>query len=96
MSGCLKIRGFRFEDAHLKDPERIPILSGLSAPAFCYALQTGAWLITQGAAAAFKETLRRPLKSIFRHGLDYLRELLLNPADKLQEFMRLPEFLSCT
>ena len=61
-----------------------------------YTLQTGVWRITQGKTIAFKKTLNRPLKSIFRHGLDYLRELLFDPIGKLQEFMRLPEFLSCT
>ena len=96
MFGCLKSRGFRFEDTHLKDPERISKLLALLALAFLWAVQAGAWLITRGKAVPFKKTLRRPLKSIFRHGLDYLREMLFNPIDNLQELMRLLEFLSCT
>ena len=96
MFGCLKSRGFRFEDTHLSDPERISRLLALLALAFLWAVQTGAWLIIRGKTAPFKKTLNRPLKSIFRHGLDRLRELLLNPIEKLQEFMQLPEFLSCT
>ena len=100
MFGCQKSRGFRHEDT---DPKRlVPSLRGnakllaLSAPAFCYALQIGAWRTAQGDGIPFKKTLNRPLKSAFRHGLDYLRELPLNPAEKLQEFMQLPKFLSCT
>jgi len=31
----------------------------------------------------------RPLKSIFRHGFDFLRELLLNIREKWLEFLRL-------
>lgn len=96
MFGNLKSRGFRFEDTHLKKPERISKLLVLLALAFCYVLQIGAWRITQGKVITFKKTLGRPLKSIFRHGLDYLRELLLNTTANLQEFIRLPIFLSCT
>ena len=96
MFGCLKSRGFRFEDTHLSDPERISRLLALLALAFLWAVQTGAWLTAQGKPIPYKKTLNRQLKSIFRHGLDHLRELLLNPMEKLQEFMRLPEFLSCT
>jgi len=96
MFGCLKSRGFRFEDTRLTDPERISRLLALLALAFLWAVQTGAWLIKRGKAIPFKKTLNRPLKSIFRHGLDHLRELLLNPIERLQQFMQLPEFLSCT
>lgn len=92
----LKTRGFRFEDTHLNKPERISKLLALLALAFCYALQIGVWLISQGKNITFKKTLGRPLKSIFRHGLDYLRELLFNPIPNLHSFMRLPPFLSCT
>lgn len=96
MFGNLKSRGFRFEDTRLRDTSRISRLLALLALAFCYALQIGAWRINSGDSVIFKKTLNRPLKSIFRHGLDYLRELLLNPVEKLQDFMRLPKFLSCT
>ena len=32
--GCLKTRGFNFEDTHLTDPERLSKLLGLLALAF--------------------------------------------------------------
>ena len=94
--GNLKSRGFRFEDTHLKDSQRISKLLVLLTLAFCYALQIGVWRITQGQTITFKQTLNRPLKSIFRHGLDYLRELLLNPLVNLHKLVCLPKFLSCT
>ena len=94
--GNLKSRGFRFEQTHLQDPIRISRLLALLALAFCYALQIGLWRITQGKNIVFKQTLNRPLKTIFRHGLDYLRMLLLNSVELLQELLYLPKFLSCT
>jgi len=68
----------------------------LLALAFCYALQIGVFRITQGQHITFKQSLNRPLKTIFRHGFDYLRELLLNMTENVQEFLQLPKFLSCT
>jgi transposase len=94
--GHLKSRGFRFRKTHLKDPSRISKLLALLALAFCYALQMGVWRITQGKHIVFKSSLKRPLKSVFRHGFDYLRMLLLNIREKWLEFLRLPKFLSCT
>jgi hypothetical protein len=40
--------------------------------------------------------LNRPLKSLFRHGLDFLRNIALNLAEKLQEFAWALRILSCT
>jgi hypothetical protein len=42
--GCLKTRGFNFEDTHLKDPERLTKMMGLLALAFAWAYRTGAVL----------------------------------------------------
>lgn len=39
--GCLKSRGFRFEDTHLTDPERIAKLIALLALAFVWAYRAG-------------------------------------------------------
>ena len=96
MFGNLKRRGFRLEDTHLKDPTRISKLVALLALAYCYVLEIGAWRIEQGQTIRFKKTLKCPLKSIFHHGLEYLRHLILNLKEKLQEFMSLPHFLSCS
>ena len=96
MFAKLKSRGFRFEDTHLTKPARISKLLALLALAFCYVLQIGAWRIEQGDNILFKKTVQYPLKSIFRHGLEYLVSLILNLKEKLQEFMSLPHFLSCS
>jgi hypothetical protein len=40
--------------------------------------------------------LNRPLKTLFRHGLDFLRNVALNLAEKLQEFAWALWVLSCT
>ena len=96
MFGNLKSRGFRFEQIHLQNPDRISKLLALLALAFCYALQVGVWRISQGQNIFFKRTLKRPLKTVFRHGLDYLRVLLLNSMGNLIELLPLPRFLSCT
>mgnify|MGYP000007624975 CR=1 FL=1 len=45
--GCLKTRGFRFEDTHLTDPDRISKMVALLAIAFVWANQTGEWLHQQ-------------------------------------------------
>lgn len=39
--GCLKSRGFNFEDTHLTDPERLSKLMGLPALAFAWTYQVG-------------------------------------------------------
>ena len=40
--GCLKSRGFNFEDTHLADPKRLAKLMGLLALAFAWTYRTGA------------------------------------------------------
>ena len=44
---CLKTRGFRFEDTHLTDPDRVSKMVALLAIAFVWAHQTGEWLHQQ-------------------------------------------------
>lgn len=45
--GCLKSRGFNFEDTHLTDPERLSKLFGLLALAFAWTYRTGVLLHEQ-------------------------------------------------
>lgn len=45
--GCLKSRGFNFEDTHLTDPERLSKLMGLLALAFAWTYKTGQLLHEQ-------------------------------------------------
>lgn len=78
---ALKSQGFDFEQTHLSDPQRISKLVALLAIAFLWAHLTGEWLNEQ-KPIPIKSHGRRAI-SVFRYGLDYLRELLLNMTEKL-------------
>ena len=96
MFGCLKSRGFEFEETHLSKAERIETLLLLLGLGLCFALKSGEI-----------QTKRQPLrkkkhgrfgKSLFRVGLDALREFLLNEpiGSKQSQFNLLANLLSCT
>jgi hypothetical protein len=92
---CLKSRGFNFEDTHLTDPPKIMAILTL---AFLWAVQTGQWL-HQLKPIPQKKTLPRPVKSIFRYGLDKLPAILLNihhGIENLRFFKFALKFWSCT
>jgi hypothetical protein len=92
--GCLKSRGFNFEDTHLTKPERISKLLGLLTLALCWCMLLGEWQHEQKSIAIKKHGRRA--KSLFRHGLDRLRNIVLNLAVKEREFCWATTFLSCT
>ncbi len=94
--GCLKTRGFNFEDTHLKDAARLSKRMGLLALALAWTHRTGEPLHDRDRPIPLKKTLQRPLKSLFRHGLDFLRNVILNLADKFQDFLWALRFSSCT
>ena len=89
--GAFKSRGFRFEDTHMTDPERISKLIALMAIAFCWAHNTGEWL-NDREPIEIKKHGRKAI-SLFRYGLDHLREMLLNINEKYQEFKDMVELL---
>jgi hypothetical protein len=93
--GCLKSRGFNFEDTHITDPNRLSKMLGLLVLAFAWAYRMGEVLNGEKSPIPFKETLQRPLKSLFRHGLDFLRNIVLNLHEKIEDFMYALQFLSC-
>lgn len=72
--GCLKSRGFRLEETHVIEPERLKKLIALLALCFCWAHVVGEWLSQQKPLATKKHG--RKAKSIFRYGLDHLRRIL--------------------
>jgi hypothetical protein len=53
--GCLKTRGFNFEDTHLVDPERLGKLLGLLALAFAWTHRTGELLHDGGQPIPLKK-----------------------------------------
>lgn len=72
--GCLKGRGFHFEDTHIIDRERIKKIFVLLAIAFCWAHKTGEW---QHEIKPIKiKKHGRLAVSLFRYGLDYLIEAI--------------------
>jgi len=94
--GCLKSRGFRLEETHVIEPERLKKLIALLALAFCWAHVVGEWLSRQKALKTKKHG--RLAKSIFRYGLNHLRHILCNLSDRFQQiaFRQVTQLLSCT
>lgn len=95
---CLKSRGFNFEDTPLTDPQKISKIVAALTLAFLWAVKTGQWL-HQLKPIRPKKTLQRPIKSIFRYGLDQLQNVLLNIHDGIENLRFLKfslNFLSCT
>ena len=75
----LKSRGFNFESTHVTDPKKLERLMAILAIAACWAYRAGTWRIDEGELIRVKKH-GRPGISLFRHGLDALRGLLLKPA----------------
>ena len=94
--GCLKSRGFDFEETHLTKRTRIERLTFLLSLALSLAIKTGE-IKTKGKALKKKNTGRAE-RSLFRIGLDYLQNLLVNLHlhSKWNEFNILAKLLSCT
>jgi len=82
------------EATHLKDPERLKKLIALLTLAFCWAHRVGEWVVEQHPIKIKKHG--RKARSIFRTGFDSLRTLLLNLDEKMDEFLDVLRFLSCT
>ena len=68
--GCLKSKGFYFEDTHITNHDRIKKLFVLLAIAFCWAHKTGEWRYEIKPIKIKKHG--RPAVSLFRCGLDYI------------------------
>lgn len=84
---CLKGRGFCFEETHLTDRARIKKMMALLAIGFCWAHKTGEWRASIKPIRWCKHRdSRRPQNSYMRYGLDYIREIIINPFKKIKEF----------
>lgn len=90
--GALKRRGFDLESTHLRASERLERLVGVLAVALLWCVKVGRWC-QQEHPIRVKPHGRRSV-SVFRYGLDYLRQRLLRQEDSaLNPVFRL---LSCT
>lgn len=71
----LKSRGFDFETTHITDAKRLSALMTLATIAACWCYRIGEWRIEQGQLIKVKKH-GRPSISLFRHGLDYIADIL--------------------
>lgn len=81
---CLKGRGFNFEDTHMTDLERVNKLMALLAIAFCWCHKMGEW--RHGVKPIPIKTHARPAISLFRYGLDFIVDILMNLLYKRELF----------
>ena len=85
--GCLKIKGFRFEDTHITEPARIDKLLVLLAIGFCWVDKRRAWLDLN--VYPLKRKLHgRMEQSLFRYGLDFIRDILFKFSAKTKDLTR--------
>ena len=84
MFGCLKTRGFDFECTHVVEPERVRKLAALMAIAYCWCVATGK-LMNSIKEIKTKKHGRKEI-SLFRHGLNELRDVLLNISERFDAF----------
>ena len=80
---ALKSQGFDFETTHMVDREKIDKLMAFLAIAFFFAHKTGEWLHEQKPIKI--KSHKRKAISIFRYGLDHLREIFLNITEKTNQ-----------
>ncbi len=84
--GCLKTRGFNFENTHMVELAKIEKLLAILAVAFTLCYIVGIW---RHEIQPIKiKSHKRKAMSLFRYGLDYLRQILLQPlllASKIRE-----------
>ncbi len=91
--GCLKSRGFRMEDTHVTDPDKIEKILFVLAIAFCWAYRTGE--IQSKITPIRKKSHGRKSKSKFRLGLDIIRRALMNLGSNINEIKQILWPLSC-
>ncbi|MGH7249946.1 MAG: IS4 family transposase [Minisyncoccia bacterium] len=89
MFGCLKTRGFRMEDTHITDPDKMEKMIFVLAIAFCWAYRIGD-IRDQKHPIKIKVHGRRA-KSLFREGMDLIRRVIF--GERTQENFR--RLLSC-
>lgn len=89
---AMKSNGFDIENTHLQDTQRIekPVLLAMIAFVWCY--KVGIYLYEIRPIQI--KTHGRKAKSIFKYGLSFIANALLNPGN--QNNTNIFQFLSCT
>ncbi|MDQ3179452.1 MAG: transposase, partial [Acidobacteriota bacterium] len=98
MFGCLKSRGFNFEETHLTQPEKLNKLVMVLGLGLCLAMLMGEIQVTVLRKVKMRlKKNKRLAKSLFRIGLDALQNVLFNrhKAKKKIQLQLFIELLSC-
>lgn len=90
---AMKSSGFDIENTHLKDLERVEKLLCLVMIAFVWCYKVGDYLDKEVAAIRIKKHGRRA-KSVFKYGLEYIANCLMNQYRN--NFKQIIKVLSCT
>lgn len=93
---ALKKTGFDLETTHLAANHKLDKLLCLTSLALVWAHSVGEWLHASKLKPLLTKQHGRPAKSLFRHGLDYLRSLLCNPLADRRNLIFCVNLLSCT
>ena len=80
--GCLKTRGFNFESTHITNLHKIDTMLSVLTIAFSWAYKIGEWK-NEISPIKLKKHQRRSV-SIFRYGLDFLRNVLFKTTYRHQ------------
>lgn len=103
---ALKGRGFRFEETHVTNLERVEKLMAVLAIGFCWAHKVGEWKAITKKAIIIKRhrDSNRPQNSFFRYGFDFIRDLIVNSGNNIRQIRKImtisfnsyaqPEFVS--
>ncbi|MDR0796412.1 MAG: transposase [Tannerella sp.] len=89
----LKSSGFNIEDTHLKDLDRIEKMLTVVMMAFAWAYIVGVFVDNNIKAIRILNNGKKA-KSIFKYGLEYIANILLNPLARIE--IDVFKFLSCT
>jgi len=91
--GCLKGRGFRMEDTHMVDADKIEKLLFVLVIGFCWAYRTGD-IKAQEAPIEVKAHGRKA-RILFREGLNWIRRAIFRDMG-LREFRQLLSCFMCS
>ncbi len=90
--GCLKSKGFHFEETRITKRDRIKKLIAVLAIAFCWAHLAAGWSHRHEKTILLKKH-GRPQESYFRRGLDKIKECLFKGGQKYRQLVRI--FAQC-
>ena len=92
--GCLKTRGFRMEDTHISDPDKIERLVFVLAIAFCWAYRIGDIQVKSEPIPI--KAHGRPARSLFREGVDCIRQAFFRcmPPRKFRRLLSCFDYLN--